>query len=188
MTKADDRRRGPRIKTDLATYFSAAREEGSAVLADISSVGALLERAESQPSVGARVRLGLFLPNSSKRLQVVGQVVRHTENGFAIEYESPNPHLYHVVAEDVGPVAPVEGSDQVEAATPEETAGTGAQDESHLASEDEPESLVEALEFIIAVALDGRHGSVELEDALDTIIDRAREMLDVAKARSTLKP
>ena len=177
MTEAHDRRRAPRIKTGLTTYFCSAREEGQAVLADISPVGALLERAESQPSIGAQVGISLFLPNISQRLQVSGRVVRHTEDGFAIEYEQPNPHVYDLV---------VERLDQGEAATLGETAGTGAQDEAHVASEAEPESLIEALEFIIAVALDGRHGSVEPEDALDTIIDRAREILETAKARSVV--
>ncbi len=134
-----------------------------------------MEQAEPRPSVGARVGLSLFVPSSSKRLKISGRVVHHTEDGFAIEYERPNPHICDLVVEDAAPV------------TPGERAGTGGRDEVTPASEAEPEALIEALEFIIAVALDGRHGSAEPEEALDTIIERAREMLDAAKARWTLK-
>ncbi len=175
MTETPDRRCGPRIKTGVTAYFSSARGEGSAVVADISPVGARLKQAEPRPGVGARVGLSPFLPSSSKRLQVSGRVVRHTEDGFAIEYERPNSHICDLVAEDVAPV------------TPGERAGTGGRDEVTPASKAELEALIEALEFIIAVGLDGRHGSVEPEVAVDTIIERAREMLDAAKARWTLK-
>ncbi len=170
MTETPDKRHGPRIKTGVTAYFSSEREEGSAVVADISPGGARLEQAEPRPSVGARVRLSLFLPNISKRWQVSGRVVRHTEGGFAIEYERPDPYICDLFIEDAAPF------------TPGERAETGGRDEVTPASEAEPEALIEALEFIIAVGLDGRHGSVEPEVALDTIIERAREMLDAAKA------
>ncbi len=175
MTETPDRRCGPRIKTGVTAYFSSSREEGSAVVAEISPVGARLEKAWSRPGVSAQVGLSLFLPSSSKRLKISGRVVRHTKDGFAIEYERPNPHICDLVSEDVAPV------------TPGERAETEGRDEVTPASEDEPEALIEALELIIAVALDGRQGSVEPEEALDTIIERAREMLETAKTRSTLK-
>ncbi len=69
MPEAQEKRSGSRIKAGIEVYFSAAREEGRAVLSDVSSVGVLLAETPSRPAVGARVRLDVFLPNRGRRLQ-----------------------------------------------------------------------------------------------------------------------
>ncbi len=100
MAEQSDQRRAPRIKTDIQAFFSSGRDEGPAVLADFSSVGALLEETPARPRVGTRVRVTIFLATQAEPLQVAGNVVRHTEAGFAMEFDSPAPHLYSLVVED----------------------------------------------------------------------------------------
>ncbi len=129
MAEAPDMRRAPRIKTGLEVYFSSGREEGPAVLADVSSGGALLEETPSRPRVGTSASMTVFLPNGSKRLQVVGHVIRHTEAGFAIEFERPNPHVYDLLVEDTASVTSVEESDKGNVPTLEEVGGSSCQDE-----------------------------------------------------------
>ncbi len=170
-------RRAPRIKTRLEADFSSARQEGPAVLADISSVGALLEQTPSRPRVGASSHMTVFLPNSSQRmlLQIEGHVIRHTEAGFAIEFEMPNPRVYGLVGEDAASGTSVEESDRGDVPTLEEV---GVDDEAGVGS------LRLALELILDAALDGRRGDVEPEEALDIIIDRVQEMLDEDAGRT----
>ena len=172
-------RRAPRIKTRLEAYFSSARQEGPAVLADVSSVGALLEQTPSRPRVGASAHMTVFLPNSSQRmlLQVGGQVIRHTEAGFAIEFEMPNPHVYGLLGEDAASGTSVEESDRGDVPTLE-LEEVGVDDEAGVGS------LRLALELILEAALDGRRGDVEPEEALDIIIDRVQEMLDEDAGRT----
>ncbi len=149
MAKVPHGRRAPHIKAELEVYFDSAREEGPAVLADVSSVGALLEETLSQPRVGTSVSMTVFRPNRTAQLQVVGHVIRHTEAGFAIEFERLNPRVYHLLIEGAASVTSVEESDRADAPMLEEVGGSGSQDEAGVPDE-----------------------------ALDIIIDRVQEMLD----------
>ncbi len=103
----DERRRAPRIRCALDTFFSSERQEGLVVLENVSSSGALLERTESRPPLGARVRLMTYLPGRTTPLQLIGRVVRITDSGFAVHYETPNPEVFQRI-KDV-----VEGRDQL---------------------------------------------------------------------------
>ncbi len=58
--------------------------------------GALVEEATSQPSIGKRVRLLVRLPDEAD-IELVGQVVRHTESGFGVEFEKHYPILRHLI-------------------------------------------------------------------------------------------
>ena len=176
MAEPPDTRRAPRIKVGLEVYYSSTREEGPAVLADVSSVGALLEQTQVRPRVGAKVGMTVFLPNGNERLQVDGQVIRHTEAGFAIEFERPSPHVYELLVEDAASVTSVEESDRGDVPTLEEVGGSGSQDELGMADEAGLAPFLRALEMILQAALDGRRGSVEPDEALDIIIDRVREL------------
>ena len=97
MTQQPERRSTPRIATDLSTFFFSAPEEGPAVLANVSPTGALLALAQTElrPRVGASVRLSVILRNQI--LHAMGKVVRQTERGFAIEFDTRNPALYDAV-------------------------------------------------------------------------------------------
>ena len=75
--------RDPRFHARFDAFCSAGREEGSGILADISRSGARLEETSLQPEVGSKVRLYLFV-RPVNPVELVGEVVRHTDSGFAI--------------------------------------------------------------------------------------------------------
>jgi hypothetical protein len=81
-----NRRRDGRIKTRFETLSTT----GVSVLTDISYSGAMLEKAEVLPEVGCDVRLFVFLQPIDP-LELVGQVVRHTPEGFAVEFKDLDP-------------------------------------------------------------------------------------------------
>ncbi len=83
-------RRSPRIRTWFETHFSSQRQEGEGVLADVSYTGARVEDTGIQPKVGALAILYVCLPDDPKPFQLEGKVARHTEAGFAIEYDKPD--------------------------------------------------------------------------------------------------
>ncbi len=91
-----NRRHSRRIKTWFLTLHSSGRDEGDGFLTDISDSGALVEEVASQPSIGNRVRLLVCLPDQAE-FELVGQVVRHTESGFGVEFEKHYPILRHLI-------------------------------------------------------------------------------------------
>ena len=92
----ENRRRSRRIKTWFMALHSSGRDEGDGFLTDISDAGALVEEASSQPSIGNRVCLFVRLPDQAE-FELVGQVVRHTERGFGVEFEKRYPILHHLI-------------------------------------------------------------------------------------------
>jgi hypothetical protein len=94
MALPSDKRRGARIRTRFETAYSAGREEGTGILAEISCSGALLTQASLQPRLGSKVRVHVLL---SEPFEVAGKVVRHVEGGFAIEYADVSPELRRLI-------------------------------------------------------------------------------------------
>jgi hypothetical protein len=90
MTEESEIRSSPRIRTWFETHFSSQRQEGEGVLADVSYTGARVEDTGIQPSIGALAILYVCLPDDPKPLQLEGKVTRHTDAGFAIEYDKPD--------------------------------------------------------------------------------------------------
>ena len=90
-----NQRHSRRIKTWFLTLHSSGRDEGEGCITDISDSGALVEEVTSQPSIGKRVRLLVRLPDQAE-VELVGQVVRHTESGFGVEFEKHYPILRHL--------------------------------------------------------------------------------------------
>jgi hypothetical protein len=90
MIQESEIRRSPRIRTWFETHFSSQRQEGEGVLADVSYTGARVEDTGIRPSVGALAILYVCLPDDPKPFQLEGKVARHTDAGFAIEYEKPD--------------------------------------------------------------------------------------------------
>lgn len=103
MTTAE-RRLSRRAITHFETLFSSGRLEGSGVLCDFSSTGARIEEATGKPTIGARVVLFTPLQDSDRSFETPGSVVRHTEGGFAIEFEKAPIDLQQLL-EDAGAVA-----------------------------------------------------------------------------------
>ena len=73
----------PRFQARFDALCAAGREEGAGILADISRSGARLEETSLRPAVGSKVRLYIFVQPVSP-FEIVGEVVRHTDSGFAI--------------------------------------------------------------------------------------------------------
>ncbi len=109
-------RQGVRLKTHFETLYCSDRQEGEAVLANVSYSGALLESA-TRPAMGSRVMLYVCLPDGVEPLKLRGKVVRHTSDGFALYYDKPNPDVVRfvddeaaiasVLREDVGGSSPI---------------------------------------------------------------------------------
>jgi hypothetical protein len=86
-----------------------------------------------------------------------------------------------LLVEDAAAATSVEESNRGDVPSLEEVGGSGSRDEVGVEDDAGLGSLRQArqaLELILAAALDGRRGSMEPEEALDILIDRVREMLD----------
>lgn len=91
-----EQRRSPRFRTHFDALISSGRTEGAGTLAEISYSGARVEAASTQPPIGTRVTLYIFvLPVSP--FELTGQVARHTEKGFAIAYDLFDPEIRRLV-------------------------------------------------------------------------------------------
>lgn len=95
MTKPE-KRRSVRIKTRFEALVASDHTHGAGVLADISYTGAHVAQTTFQPKVGTEVRLFVFLQPVNP-FELVGTVVRHTADGFAVEYKDLDPDLRHLV-------------------------------------------------------------------------------------------
>ena len=105
-----NRRREGRVRTKFEALYSAGRLEGTGVLQDISYSGAHFEEASLLPSIGLEIRVYVFIQPVSP-LELVGWVVRHTDNGFAIEYKVTDPEAQRLVDDIAAIVCPPKKGD-----------------------------------------------------------------------------
>ena len=101
-----ERRRTARIQTRFESLYSAGRSEGTGVLSDISYSGALISGASLHPEIGKRLRIYVFVQPVAP-FELAGTVVRHTEDGFAIEYEADSDELKRFVDDAAALVNPL---------------------------------------------------------------------------------
>jgi hypothetical protein len=104
MRRLLDRRWNSRVRTHFEILYSSGREDGSGILVNISYSGALLIQTSVQPRLGSQVRVFVLLREDSP-FQVEGKVVRHVEDGFAIEYAALDPELRRLVEDAAAVVA-----------------------------------------------------------------------------------
>ena len=105
MRKKSCQRRDSRVRAQFETLSSS----GTAVLQDISYSGAQLSETSKLPEIGSEITLYVFLQPINP-IELVGTVVRHTENGFAIEYKDVDPEIRRLVDDAAAIVqAPKEG-------------------------------------------------------------------------------
>ena len=97
-----DRRKHPRFRTRFDALCSSGREEGTGVLVDISYSGARLEQSSLQPPVGTKVHLYVFVQPVSP-FELVGSVVRSSQEGFSIEYDVESPEV-RLLVDDVAAI------------------------------------------------------------------------------------
>ncbi len=91
-----DQRRSPRFRTRFDALISSGREEGAGALAEISYSGARVESTSTQPPLGTRVTLYVFVVPVSP-FELSGRVARHTETGFAVTYDLFDPDIRRLV-------------------------------------------------------------------------------------------
>ena len=87
---------GRRRETRIRTQFETLSASGTAVLTDISYSGALLGETSVLPDVGSEITIYVFLQPVDP-IELTGNVVRHTENGFAIEYKDVSKAVRRLV-------------------------------------------------------------------------------------------
>jgi hypothetical protein len=66
--------------------FTAGVIEGSGIIMDISATGAQIYRPSVGLAKGAVADLFFLQPDTQRKLRAVGQVVRVTEEGFAVHF------------------------------------------------------------------------------------------------------
>ena len=103
-----ERRRTPRFRTRFDALVSGGAQEGAGTLAEISCCGARLEGASFQPALGSKLRLYVFL-HPVAPFELDGFVVRHTENGFAVDYDLFDEEVRRLV-DDVAALLETRGS------------------------------------------------------------------------------
>ena len=104
--EGSNRRRAGRVPTQFESLYSAGRSEGTGVLTDISFTGAMIEGASLKPEIGKALRIYVFVQPVSP-FEIVGTVVRHSEQGFAIEYPSLSDEVRRLV-EDAAAIVNVD--------------------------------------------------------------------------------
>jgi len=100
-----EQRKDPRFKTRFDALYSLGREEGSAVLVDLSYTGARLESASIRPDPGTRVRLYVFV-QPVQPFELLGHVVRQTDDGFAVALDGFDSDTRRLVDDVSAIVAP----------------------------------------------------------------------------------
>ncbi len=92
-----------RVRTDFEAVYSSERTEGSGTLVDISLSGARLEDTEVQPKIGSAVRADVYAyASANDPVRLVGEVVRHTPRGFALQFTSVAEAVRRLVFEASG--------------------------------------------------------------------------------------
>jgi hypothetical protein len=96
QTADPNRRRGGRVQTRFESLYSAGRSEGTGTLSDISYCGAMIVGTSLKPEIGKVLRVYVFVQPVAP-FELVGVVVRHTDEGFAIEYPDLSPEVRRFV-------------------------------------------------------------------------------------------
>lgn len=91
-----DKRRSPRFVTRFDSLVSATQQEGAGVLGEIAYSGARIDASSIRPPIGSKITLYIFVHPVSP-FELTGNVIRHTEDGFAITYELFDPETQQLV-------------------------------------------------------------------------------------------
>ncbi len=84
----EDRRAAPRLRIQAPMEYGQDAETGRGMTKDVSLSGVRIERASLAVPIETelRLRFSFFLSSFETRFQ--GEVVRHTTDGFAIQFGS----------------------------------------------------------------------------------------------------
>ncbi len=83
-----ERRRAPRFSVCSPMEYEDHSETGRGITKNVSLSGVLIEQASSPAPVGANLRLRFSFFLGSFATVFRGKVVRHAEEGFAIQFAS----------------------------------------------------------------------------------------------------
>ena len=103
-----ERRRDFRIRTAFEVPNAYPPLEGIALLSDLSERGACVEDTTARPGIGKTVQLSVRVSDREEPEVLVGKVVRHVENGFAVDFEKPEPLLARLIGEELAAETPLE--------------------------------------------------------------------------------
>ena len=101
-----DQRRSLRFRARFDTLISGDSEEGAGILSEISYAGARVDEASTKPEVGTKVTLYVFIQPVAP-FELHGEVVRHCEGGFAVEYKDLSDELRALVDEAAAVVSSI---------------------------------------------------------------------------------
>jgi hypothetical protein len=99
-----NRRGEGRIPTRFEALYSTGRMEGAGVLVDISYSGALFGQTSIRPELGKTIRAYVFVQPVNP-IELAGEVVRLTDDGFAVRYELTDPEVRRLVDDAAAVVA-----------------------------------------------------------------------------------
>ena len=108
MDQWEHERGAERIRTRFETLYSGNRREGSGVLTNLSSLGAMVDEATLFPQVGEQVRLHLLRDDGGEPVAVSGGVVRLTHAGFAVQFKEPSEAVRRLLEDLAGAADPSE--------------------------------------------------------------------------------
>ncbi len=103
--KQSERRDSQRAVANFKCLCSGFWRKGSGVLTSISGSGALLEETSFVPVGGELVGLSLDLPLPGASL-LIGWVSRHTDSGFAIEFDKSDAETQRL-AREIAAIVPM---------------------------------------------------------------------------------
>jgi PilZ domain. len=105
---SQERRRNLRIRTAFEVLNAYPPLEGVALLSDLSARGACVEDTSARPEIGKTVQLSVRVSEREEPQLLVGKVVRHVENGFAVEFEKPEPLPDRLIGAELAAETPLE--------------------------------------------------------------------------------
>ncbi len=104
--KRKEQRDSDRVVANFECLCSGFRRKGRGLLVDISDSGALVEEVSFLPVRGELIGLAIEIPVVGSRL-LIGWVARHTDKGFAIEFDESSPDTKQL-AKEIGAIVPVD--------------------------------------------------------------------------------
>jgi hypothetical protein len=88
-----ERRRDSRLRTAFEVLNAHPPLEGIALVHDLSTHGACITGTSARPEIGKTVQLSVRVSEGEPSCIIIGKVVRHIENGFAVEFDKPEMQL-----------------------------------------------------------------------------------------------